>query len=199
MKILSLAVAATLLLGGISANSFAAPAVGSGASQLQKEEVAASAENPVLVLQSGMAKLIAFLRGDHDEAQLGQFLSSEIAPFFDFPFMAKSAAGPLSRYMTEEQLLRLERKLEVTFLSAMTDKLSRYDNQDVVYLPPRFNSVDRATVSALINNPGNYPGRIDFRLHLTGDGWKIFDITANGASAIAFYRTYFRKSMRAAQ
>ena len=52
------------------------------------------------------------------------------------------------------------------------------------------------TISALINNPGQYPGRIDFRVHLTSDGWKVYDIVAGGQSAIAYYRGYFRQAMR---
>jgi phospholipid transport system substrate-binding protein len=86
--------------------------------------------------------------------------------------------------------------MEQMFLVSMADKLKSYNGQDVVYLPPRFNGFDRTTISALINNPGQYPGRIDFRVHLTSDGWKIYDIVAGGQSAIAYYRGYFRQAMR---
>ena len=156
----------------------------------------ADVDNPVVMLQQGMDKLLEYLMKHPDGEGLGVFLMTEISPFFDFPFMAKAAAGRYGRYMSDAQHQRLANKLQVMFLTAMAEKLSSFDGQDVVYLPARFNDFDRTTITALINNPGGYPGRIDFRVHLTKDGWKIFDVSARGQSAIAFYRSYFRKAMR---
>ncbi len=156
----------------------------------------ADVENPVVMLQKGMDKLLDYLKEHPDGDGLGTFLATQISPSFDFPFMAKAAAGKYRRHMTEAQHQRLVKKLQVMFLTAMAGKLSSYDGQDVVYLPARFNNFERTTITALINNPGGYPGRIDFRVHLTNKGWKIFDVAARGQSAIAFYRGYFRKAMR---
>ncbi len=156
----------------------------------------ADIENPVVMLQKGMDRLLDYLKEHPDGDGLGVFLATQISPSFDFPFMAKAAAGKYGRHMTDAQHQRLVKKLQVMFLTAMAEKLSSYDGQDVVYLPARFNNFDRTTVTALINNPGGYPGRIDFRVHLTKDGWKIFDVAARGQSAMAFYRSYFRKAMR---
>lgn len=156
----------------------------------------AHVENPVVMLQKGMDKLLDYLNEHHNSEGVGEFLATQISPFFDFPFMAKAAAGKYGRHMTDVQHQRLLKKLQVMFLTAIAEKLSSYDGQDVVYLPVRFNNFDRTTITALINNPGSYPGRIDFRVHLTKDGWKIYDVAASGQSAIAFYRSYFRKAMR---
>ena len=156
----------------------------------------AEIENPVVMLQKGMDKLLDYLKEHPDGAGLGEFLATQIAPAFDFPFMAKAAAGKYGRHMTDAQYQRLAKKLQVMFLTAMAEKLSSYEGQDVVYLSARFNNFNRTTITALINNPGGYPGRIDFRVHLTKDGWKIFDVAARGQSAITFYRSYFRKAMR---
>lgn len=153
-------------------------------------------ENPIVMLQKGMDMLLDYLKEHPNGEGLGEFLATQISPSFDFPFMAKAAAGKYGRHMTEAQHQRLVKKLQVMFLTAMVGKLSSYDGQDVVYLPARFNNFERTTITALINNPGGYPGRIDFRVHLTKDGWKIFDVAARGQSAIAFYRSYFRKAMR---
>ena len=193
MKNLIVSAAAALLITVVSSVAIAEPGYRGMAQQMGADS---RADDPAQVLQEGMEKLIAFLKSGQNKAHMGAFLSAEVGPYFDFPYMARAAAGPLSRHMTDEQLVRLEKKLEMMFLGAMAEKLSRYDNQDVAFMPARFNSVDRATVTVLINNPGSYPGRIDFRMHQTRAGWKIYDIAANGASAIAYYRTYFRKAMR---
>jgi phospholipid transport system substrate-binding protein len=196
MKILA-AVSSCLLLFATSGAVAAKGPYATPGSHQQSVQPRAVEKNPVLVLQAGMDKLLDFLKRDYDERALASFLSSEIAPSFDFAYMARSAAGRYYRSMNKAQRERLEQKLEQMFLTSMADKLKRYDGQDVVYLPPRFISFDRTTVSALINNPGQYPGRIDFRVHLTSDGWKIYDVVAGGQSAIAYYRSYFRQAMRA--
>jgi phospholipid transport system substrate-binding protein len=196
MKILA-AVSTCLLIFATSGAVSAQGPYATPGSQKQSVQPKLLEKNPVLVLQAGMDKLLDFLKRDYDERTLAGFLSSEIAPSFDFPYMAKSAAGRYYRSMSKAQRERLEQKLQQMFLTSMADKLKRYDGQDVVYLPPRFMSFDRTTISALINNPGQYPGRIDFRVHLTSDGWKIYDIVAGGQSAIAYYRSYFSQAMRA--
>ena len=43
---------------------------------------------------------------------------------------------------------------------------------------------------------GGYPAELDFRLYRGTDGWKVFDVVANGSSALVYYRDYFRNSMR---
>jgi phospholipid transport system substrate-binding protein len=195
MKILA-AVSSCLLVfatsGAIAAKGpYAPPAIQQQSAQAQLLE-----NNPVLVLQAGMDKLLDFLHTDYDEESLARFLSGEIAPSFDFAYMARSAAGRYYRSMSKVQREKLGQKMEQMFLASMADKLKSYNGQDVVYLPPRFNGFDRTTISALINNPGQYPGRIDFRVHLTSDGWKVYDVVAGGQSAIAYYRGYFRQAMR---
>lgn len=195
MKILA-AVSGCLLIfatsGAIAAKGpYATPGIQQQSAQPQLLE-----NNPVLVLQSGMDRLLDFLHTDYNDKSLAGFLANEIAPSFDFAYMAKSAAGQYYRNMSKAQRGKLEKKMEQMFLASMADKLKSYNGQDVVYLPPRFNSFDRTTISALINNPGQYPGRIDFRVHLTSDGWKVYDVVAGGQSAIAYYRGYFRQAMR---
>ena len=195
MKIFA-AVSASLLIfassGAVAAKGpYMAPGAGQAVPQVKLHE-----DNPVLVLQAGMDKLLDFLHTEYDEAGLAEFLTKEIAPSFDFAYMARAAAGRYYRSMSKAQHERLEQKMEQMFLASMADKLGSYDGQDVVYLPPRFNGFDRTTISALINNPGQYPGRIDFRVHLTSDGWKIYDVMSGGQSAVAYYRGYFRQAMR---
>lgn len=169
-------------------------AVPVAAPESAKREAVAS--NPATELKQGLDTLIQFLHEGPSIAELGAYLEEKIAPGFDFKFMSQASAGPLYRYMDDTQKARLAKKMEVMFLASLAEKLAMYDNQDVAYLPPRRNRRGQVMVSALVNNPGRYPGRIDFRMHQTEDGWKVYDVVGNGASAIAYYRNYFRKVMR---
>ncbi len=164
--------------------------------QVQAEEADARGANPIIELQQGLEGLIVFLRTGPTAAELGNHLETQIAGKFDFEFMARAATGPIFPELDAAQQDRLVRKLKVMFLTAMAEKLAMYDNQDIAYLQPRRSRHGQVMVSAMVNNPGRYPARVDFRMHQTEDGWKVYDVVGNGASAVAFYRAYFRSVMR---
>jgi phospholipid transport system substrate-binding protein len=52
------------------------------------------------------------------------------------------------------------------------------------------------TASIAVLNPSAYPARIDFRFYRGAEGWKVYDVAANGQSAVAYYRREFRQMMR---
>ena len=158
--------------------------------------VAPESETAGAVLRRGMDALLAFLEQtpEFDRLKIAAFLEEEIAPFFDFAYMAQVAAGPVIRDMDEEQRLKLEGKLKELFLTALAERLGAYDQQQVVYLPPRRAQGKNVTLSIAIQGAGPYPAKIDFRLHRTGGEWKVYDVAANGSSALAYYRDYFRRA-----
>ena len=149
----------------VAAEESAPPATQQLAAQLTNAAAPTSAaaaattdfDSPAEMLQQGMDKLLDYLKAHPDNQGLGEFLAAEISPAFDFPFMAQATAGAYGRHMSAAQRQRLAKKLQVMFLTAMADKLSSYEGQDVVYLPERFSDFDRTTITALVNNPGGYP------------------------------------------
>lgn len=161
---------------------------------------APSAANPAVALRNGMDRLLGFLNGDNPPSadELSAFLNAEIAPFFDFEYMTESAGGRLYERMQAEEQQSLVEKLKTSFLSKMADKLGGYDNQQVRFLPPRGGNDGRtAQVSVAVLNPGSYPARLDFRLYRNGEEeWKVYDVSANGQSAIVHYRQQLMREMR---
>jgi len=157
-------------------------------------------ENPATVLRDGMNKLVGFLKQEPkpDVATVAKFLEDEIAPYFDFAYMARAAAGGLSREMDDSQRQKLEAKLREMFLSAMAQRLGAYDSQEVDFLPPRRGGQrgNEVTLPVVVRGGGAYPAELDFKLYRGNDGWKVFDVVANGSSALVYYRDYFRSSMR---
>jgi len=158
---------------------------------------AAPAENPGALLREGVESLVAFLSQEPmpDLLKTAAFLENEIAPYFDFAYMAKASAGSMARQMDEAQMARLEGKLKELFLGALAQRVASFDQQQVVYLPPRRgrSNSDMITLSIGIQNAGGYPAQLDFRLRRGEEGWKVVDVAANGSSALAYYRNYFRQ------
>ena len=154
---------------------------------------------PAAALRSGMDKLLDFLGSDQRPSadELAAFLNTEIAPFFDFDYMAKSAGGRLFENLNDADQQALVAQIQQSFLSKMAEKLGSYEQQQVRFLPPRGGQSGRtAQVSVAVLNPGSYPARLDFRLYRNGEDWLVYDVSANGQSAIVHYRNQL---MREAQ
>lgn len=156
-----------------------------------------SADSPAALTQDGMGKLLDHLRhNDGDLQRLGAFLNREVAPYFDFAYMAKSAAGSLYRHMSEPQRQRLANRIKQQFLSTMVQRLGSYDQQQVKVVSQRLSPDSRTgVVSTAIMGPEGYPARLDFRFYKAKGGWKVFDVMANGQSAVVHYRRQFRRTM----
>ncbi|MCU7872235.1 MAG: ABC transporter substrate-binding protein [Candidatus Thiodiazotropha sp. (ex Lucinoma annulata)] len=154
--------------------------------------------DPGTVLREGMTNLLRFLRQSEEPnpQMISAFLEQEIAPYFDFDYMATWAAGPMNRRMNEQQRTELAQKIKVMLLGTLTERLAKYNNQEVRFFRPRRVGENEVKVRVGILQSGGYPANIDFRFYRSKAGWKVFDVSANGNSAIAFYRQHFVNKMR---
>ena len=191
-----------LLVGMLLAGSaFAVPHYGpGGGGSYMPPASPPQAMNPAVTLRAGIDKLLVFLNAQPQPSseELAGFLNTEIAPFFDFDYMAQSAGGRLFERLNAEEQRAVSHDIKRSFLTKMAKKLAGYDDQQVRFLPPRAGNDGRtAQVSVAILNPGaRYPARLDFRLYRSADRWRVYDVAANGQSAIVHYR---RELMRQAQ
>lgn len=154
---------------------------------------------PAVILRQGLKKLLAFAGSDRrpGRVQAEVFLEREIAPYFDFSYMASWAAGDrMWRLMGEEQQDDLVDYIKQDFLSTLATRLTGFGDQQVQVSRPRNVAENEVMVSVSIINPQAYPARLNFRFYRAEDGWKIFDVSANGSSAVVHYRSQFRQMMR---
>lgn len=149
---------------------------------------------PAQVLRNGVETLIGYL-DDHperDAQQLRGYLEQEVVPYFDFGRMAQWAAGPIGRQLTPPQRQALTQGLKRRFLTAMTEQLTGYHKSRLKYLRPRGNpSRGEVTLGLQVFRDGAYPVQLDFKLYLSERGWRVYDVVANGSSAVSYYRSEF--------
>ncbi|MES9895746.1 MAG: ABC transporter substrate-binding protein, partial [Candidatus Thiodiazotropha endolucinida] len=107
------------------------------------------------------------------------------------------AAGPMNRHMNDQQRQALAQKIKEMLLGTLSKRLSSYDNQDVRFFRPRRVADNEVKVRVGILQAGGYPASLDFRFYRSDDGWKVFDVSANGNSALAFYRRHVANQSRA--
>jgi len=154
----------------------------------------------VETLQAGMDKLLGYL-GQKDapnKLQAAAFLDREIAPYFDFAYMAQWVAGPAWSGMSEADRKAMTANIEASFLSSLATQMAKYDGQQVRYMRPRPGPGGSMKVPVGIVRPGAYPATMTFRTYRSGDGWKVYDVEANGRSVAAYYRTQFNRQKQAA-
>ena len=153
---------------------------------------------PAVVLKTGISKLTAFLKrgGERDRERAMAFLETEVAPYFDFAYMARWAAGPEWRRMKPEQQAMFQKYLTASFMTTLAQKLTTYTNQPIRYFTPRGQNSNDISVSAWIMQENAYPTKLEFRFYKSKDGWKIFDVKAAGSSAVVYYRNQFRHMFR---
>jgi phospholipid transport system substrate-binding protein len=153
---------------------------------------------PAVTLRQGLNKLTAFAGQNErpSEAQIAVFLDDEIAPYFDFSYMARWARGQAWKRMSEPQRQAFEKRLKAMFLGALAQRLTRYQGQQVRVLGARKARGNEVDVGVLVQNPRGYPARLKFRFYRAADGWKVFDVAANGSSALMHYRQHFKRTLR---
>jgi len=159
-----------------------------------------SPPSPADVFKQGIEQLTAFLasRDKRNAPPLEVFVDQTIAPFFDFSYMTKWTAGAQARHMGPQDAAAMQKKLRRLFLAAMVKKLASYNHGHVQFLrpvgDPRSGEV---TLRLLAYQQGNrFPQHLAFRMYRSNKGWKVFDVTANGQSVLAFYRTQFALEAR---
>ncbi|MEN8178474.1 MAG: ABC transporter substrate-binding protein [Pseudomonadota bacterium] len=156
---------------------------------------------PGVILREGMTKLLKFMQQKErpNPQVIGGFVENEIAPYFDFTYMAQWAAGPAYRKMNEAQRNVVEQKVKEMLLTTLIKRLGSYDNQDVRFFSPRRAGKNEVKVKVGILQASGYPASIDFRFYHSDSGWKVFDVSANGTSALSFYRQHFVRQYRQQQ
>jgi len=195
MRYKSLILAATLAFAALDA--MAAPGGGPGWQRpiMPRAQSIAAAED---VVRQGMEGLVAFMgqRPRPTSMKLAAYLKDQVASRFDFDFMARIALGPMQRRMSAAQLADLVQKIEQDFLETLSRHLAAYSGQQLRFFPPHPGWANRTRVSVAILNPRGYPNRLDFRLYYGKGGWKVYDVVANGNSAVGFYRGKLMREWR---
>jgi phospholipid transport system substrate-binding protein len=132
-----------------------------------------------------------------DRERLHRLVDDLILPHFDFDEMSQRVLGKAWRganSVQRERFIDEFRKLLIrTYALALLD----YADREIRYFPVRTEPGARqVTVKTEIDRPGGAAMAISYRLHVTGDAWKVNDITVDGVSLVNTYQASFRSEVR---
>lgn len=121
----------------------------------------------------------------------------KILPHFDFDAMSKSVLGKNWRDASKEQQTQFVTEFRTLLVRTYASALSKYRNQTIDYKPFRAQPGDtRVTVKTQILQSGGPALPIDYVLKLTGDAWKVVDISIEGVSLVTNYRGQFSNELK---
>ncbi len=155
---------------------------------------------PSEILRNNLNRIRDFMQedGPRDPATVLRFLQDEIAQHFELERMAEWIAGPYYRRMGVEERAKFQNRLKEKMLTAISRQLGIFSNRQLRlnFFPPRRSGPADVSVGMRILHPDQPPIRMVFRFHHAGpDGWKIYDVSIGGISAIAYYRDYYRQAV----
>ncbi|CAK0740930.1 phospholipid transport system substrate-binding protein [Gammaproteobacteria bacterium] len=154
-----------------------------------REEVLLS---PEIILQNGIVALTEQFKQDANQEKLLAFLQKEIAPHFDLGYMTRLSAGIYWNALDEQQKKAFEEHFQHTFFQALVNQVSNLGNPQIRFYPARPGAnANEITVSARVTQPQGIPILMDFRFYRGDQGWKIFDVMADGSSAVLYYRRFY--------
>jgi phospholipid transport system substrate-binding protein len=114
---------------------------------------------------------------------------------FDFQEMARRALALHWRERTPQEQAEFVAVFKQLLSRAYIGRLESYAGEQVVYLGE---SVDAefATVRSKIVTGRGAEVSVDYRLHLVGGRWMVYDVAVQGVSFVANYRGQFDKVIR---
>lgn len=159
----------------------------------------ATAESPKEQLQGTVDRLIEVLRtieSPRDIEKNRKLLSEILLTRFDYEAMAQQSLG--------NRWVDLNGK-EQEFVSAFADfvehsymsTLGSYRGEKVVYDRDRVDGASAEVDTRVVGGEGA-PIRIEYKLHLTGSEWMVYDAVVDDVSVIGNYRSQFARVLRTA-
>jgi phospholipid transport system substrate-binding protein len=168
-------------------------AAGGGATQPDAAplQVVQSATDRVLqiVLDSQLAAPISQERRRAEVQRIADRL-------FDFPEMARRALALHWRERSPQEQSEFVAVFKQLLGRAYIGRLEGYAGEQIVYLGETVDAEFATVRSKIVTGRGTEIG-VDYRLHLVGSRWMVYDVAVQGVSFVANYRGQFDKIIRA--
>ena len=166
---------------------------------------------PDTLLKSNTYKLIQTLKESRDKLKdnpqiVQDLVTTHIAPQLDFIAASRWVLGkhwPDTARTDKIRFIKEFRKLLIKFYSvALSEYLSNHEiDHGIIKFSPILNNVDKTNNDITIHSivlPPNSTKKIsvNYHMHKTRKGWKIYDVAIEGISMIGTYKSSFETQLR---
>jgi phospholipid transport system substrate-binding protein len=121
----------------------------------------------------------------------------KVLPHVDFREAARLAVGRPWASASPEQQQKLTAEFRRMLVRIYSAAIGPYGGQTLRVQPVRMApGATEVTVRNQYVRPGKAPVLVEYAMHKTPEGWKIFDITVEGVSLVLTYRSEFGQVVR---
>ena len=170
------------------------------AGMLLVAQIVSAEENPTILVSETSEIVRAILvkeNGSNTEAVRTE-VQQVLYPRFDFNRMTALAVGKYWKQATPEQKTALSDEFRTLLTRTYFSTMLRYRDAklNVKQQPLLANDGKEATVkSDVVVGNAQQPVLIDYVLYHTEDGWKVFNVSVEGASLVTVYRNQFAEEI----
>lgn len=157
---------------------------------------------PQALVQETTDKITSVLRTDQDKikADPGHLLTvvdNIVAPHFDFERMSRWVLGKYWRKAKADEKTRFAQEFRTLLVRTYAKALNDNYDKTIEMLPLRKKKDGKQViVRTEIQQSAGFPIPINYKMHIKNDAWKIFDVSVDGISLVANYRTSFAREIR---
>ena len=137
-----------------------------------------------------------------DTALAYRLAEDTVLPHLDFPRITRWVLGKYWRTATEDQRQRLTTEFRILLTRSYVSAMVTYTDQilqhaDNVQFPAARSRQDgdTATVTMLIDLQAGQQVAVQYQMHQTDMGWKIYDVQIEGISLALTYRSTFSQEI----
>lgn len=125
------------------------------------------------------------------------FVDGIVSQFVDMPRVSILVLGKNIRQATPAQRQQFMKEFKTLLVRTYTKAFLEYKEWSLSFSPSNDNKDDGKTiVKTLVNQPGQKPVNISYRMVMTKDGsWKVYDILIEGISLVTNYRSSFNQEI----
>jgi phospholipid transport system substrate-binding protein len=157
------------------------------AQEMKPDELVKKVTDDVLAAVKSDKQLAA---GDKQKAL--KLAEEKVMPHIDFEEATRLAVGRAWREASPEQKKKLTDEFRRMLVRTYSSAISAYEGQTMKVQPVHMKPDETdVTVHNQYIRPGGKPVQLDYQMHKTPDGWKIYDIIVEGVSLVLTYRSEF--------
>ncbi len=161
-----------------------------------------AAQSPQELVQETTDKIKSILKADqekikNDSGHLLAVVDNVVAPHFDFDRMSSWALGKYWRKAKQDEKIHFSREFRTLLVRTYAKALNDNYDKTIDMLPVRKKKGGKEViVRTEVQQSAGFPIPINYKMHIKNDAWKIYDVSVDGISLVANYRTSFAKEIR---
>jgi ABC-type transporter MlaC component len=155
-----------------------------------------SLPNGIDMMESGLywlQDMTSAYDNTRDPASIVSLMEDQAARFFDFAYMAYLIRGPEYTRLDVLQRSHFQNRVRDQLFEALARKMGMYDSRMPQFRPllPVATSSGTWRAGGVFYHRGGPNLRLYFHFYMTPRGWRIYDVSSNGVSAVTDLRKRF--------